>query len=181
MRIISGEARGRKLKPVPGEVTRPTSDRVKEAVFNILQFHLEGRRVLDLFAGTGQMGAEALSRGAREAVFVEQSSAAAEVIRENTRFFDSRAVIRTAEVLRWLEGEHARFDVVLIDPPYGSDLLSKTLNKLFARDLVNAGGFILCEAEKGTALPGAPEPYILQKTYSHGRKMLALYSKGGNR
>jgi 16S rRNA (guanine(966)-N(2))-methyltransferase RsmD len=178
MRIISGEARGRKLKPVAGEGTRPTSDRVKEAMFNILQFHLEGRRVLDLFAGTGQLGAEALSRGAKECVFVEQSAAAGAVIKENTRFFEKRAVIRTAEVLRWLEGDTGHFDVVLIDPPYESDLVSKTLNKIFARDLINAGGFILCECDSDTKLPGTPGPYLLQKTYSYGKKLLALYTRG---
>jgi 16S rRNA (guanine(966)-N(2))-methyltransferase RsmD len=146
-------------------------------MFNILQFHLEGRRVLDLYAGTGQLGAEALSRGALECVFVEQSAAAAAVIRDNTRFFDKRAVIRTAEVLRWLEGEGSSYGVILIDPPYGSDLTSKTLNRIFAKDMVNAGGFILCEADNETNLPGAPEPYLLQKTYSYGRKLLALYTR----
>jgi 16S rRNA (guanine(966)-N(2))-methyltransferase RsmD len=177
MRIISGEARGRKLKPVPGEGTRPTSDRVKEAMFNILQFHLEGRRVLDLYAGTGQLGAEALSRGARECVLVEQSAAAAAVIKENTRFFEKRAVVLTAEVLRWLEGENGKFDIIFIDPPYESALTGKTLGKIFAGDMVNAGGFILCEADSSAALPTVPEPYVLQKTYSYGRKMLVLYSR----
>ncbi len=177
MRIIAGEARGRKLKPVPEEGTRPTSDRVKESMFNILQFHLEGRRVLDLFAGSGQLGAEALSRGARECVFVEQSGAAADVIRENTRFFGKRAEVRVAEALRWLEGVSERFDVVLLDPPYRSRLAEKALRLLFERDLVNPGGFVLCECAKETDLQEPQAPYCLQKIYSYGNKKLMLYTR----
>lgn len=177
MRIIAGEARGRKLKPVPGEGTRPTSDRVKESMFNILQFHLEGRRVLDLYAGTGQLGAEALSRGARECVFVEQSTVAANVVRENNEVFGTRAVVRVAEVLRWLEGQDERFDVVLLDPPYQTQLLKKTLDRLFSRDLVNKGGFILCECASREDAPSAPSPYALQKTYEYGGKKLLLYTR----
>jgi 16S rRNA (guanine(966)-N(2))-methyltransferase RsmD len=179
MRIIAGEARGRKLKPVPGEGTRPTSDRVKESMFNILQFHLEGRRVLDLYAGTGQLGAEALSRGARECVFVEQTAAAAAVIRENTRFFGKRAVIRAAEALRWLDGlqPQEKFDIIIADPPYGPQLAQKTLHKIFTRDMVNAGGFILCETERETDAPAPPEPYALQKIYEYGNKALLLYTR----
>lgn len=185
MRIISGEARGRKLKPVPGGETRPTGDRVKEAMFSILQFHLEGRRVLDLYAGSGQLGAEALSRGARECVFVEQSAAAVAVIRENTRFFENRAVIRTAEVLRSIGGsprempgaarDDEKFDIIILDPPYGTKLAEKTLNTIFARDLANPGGFILCEAERGIIPPVPPEPYHLRKVYDYGSKVLILY------
>ncbi|MCL1806266.1 MAG: 16S rRNA (guanine(966)-N(2))-methyltransferase RsmD [Oscillospiraceae bacterium] len=175
MRIIAGEARGRKLKPVPGDATRPTSDRVKESMFNILQFHLEGRRVLDCFAGTGQLGAEALSRGARECVFIEQSAAAAAVIRENTRFFEQRAVVRVAEAVRWLDGAEEKFDLVLLDPPYGPQLLAKTLNKLFTRDLVNPGGFILCECLADTEPPEAPPPYALVKCYDYGNVRLINY------
>ena len=178
MRIIAGEARGRKLKPVPGEGTRPTSDRVKESMFNILQFHLEGRRVLDLYAGTGQLGAEALSRGARECVFVEQSASAAQIIRENTRFFENRAAVRVAEVLRWLDTTDERFDVVLLDPPYGSQLPRKTLEKLFSRDLVNEGGLLLCETHAGSDILIASEPYRLVKGYNYGDTSLALYTRG---
>jgi 16S rRNA (guanine(966)-N(2))-methyltransferase RsmD len=175
MRIIAGQARGRKLKPVPGEETRPTGDRIKESMFNILQFHLEGRRVLDLFAGTGQLGAEALSRGARECVFIEQSAAAAAVIRENTRFFGDRAIIRVAEALRWLDAVREKFDIVILDPPYGSRLVQKTLDKLFLRDIVNPGGVILCECASDAALPEPEAPYQLKKNYDYGNVRLSLY------
>ncbi|MDR1669718.1 MAG: 16S rRNA (guanine(966)-N(2))-methyltransferase RsmD [Oscillospiraceae bacterium] len=177
MRIIAGEARGRKLKPVPEEGTRPTSDRVKESIFNILQFHLEGRRVLDLFAGSGQLGVEALSRGARECVFVEQSGAAADVIRENARFFAGRFEVRVAEVLRWLESAAGTFDIVLLDPPYQSQLAKKTLQILFRRDMVSPGGFILCECARETEPPEAHTGYALQKTYPYGSKQLLLYAR----
>jgi 16S rRNA (guanine(966)-N(2))-methyltransferase RsmD len=175
VRIIAGEARGRKLKPVPGADTRPTSDRVKESLFNIIQFHIEGRRVLDLFAGSGQLGAEALSRGARECVFVEQSAAAAAVIAVNTEYFGSRAVIRTAEVLRWLESGMGSFDLVLMDPPYGSKLAEKTLVKLFARGAINPGGFIICECGTDTEPVEPEKPFVLKKVYEYGNKRLLLY------
>jgi 16S rRNA (guanine(966)-N(2))-methyltransferase RsmD len=175
MRIISGEARGRKLKTVPGEGTRPTSGRIKEAMFSILQFHLEGRRVLDLYAGSGQLGAEALSRGAQGCVFVEQSQAAASVIKENTRLFENRVIIRTADVLRWLDITEERFDIILLDPPYGTKLAEKTLNKLFMKDMANPGGFILCECNRGTEPAKPPEPYRLKKIYDYGSKVLQLY------
>jgi 16S rRNA (guanine(966)-N(2))-methyltransferase RsmD len=146
-------------------------------MFNILQFHLEGRRVLDLFAGSGQLGAEALSRGARECVFVEEARAAADVIRENTRFFEGRAVVRVAEAVRWLEGENGAFDIVLLDPPYSSKLAEKTLRVLFGRDLVNPGGFILCECAREKTPPEPAPPYALQKVYPYGGKQLLLYSR----
>jgi 16S rRNA (guanine(966)-N(2))-methyltransferase RsmD len=175
VRIIAGEARGRKLKSVPGTDTRPTSDRVKEAMFSILQFHLEGRRILDLYAGTGQLGIEALSRGARECVFVEQSAAAVSVIRENTKLFDKRAVVRAGEALRWLEDSNERFDIILLDPPFGTKLVEKTLNKLFAKDMLNTGGFILCEAGKDAVPPVPQERYRLKKVYDYGSRVLILY------
>jgi 16S rRNA (guanine(966)-N(2))-methyltransferase RsmD len=144
-------------------------------MFNILQFHLEGRRVLDLYAGTGQLGAEALSRGARECVFVEQSGAAADVIRENTRFFEKRAVVIVAEALRWLTGTEERFDVVLLDPPYGSKLAQKTLELVFSGNMLTKGGLLLCECRPDAWTPEPQPPYALRRTYEYGNKRLLLY------
>ena len=122
MRVISGSARGKQLTPVPGKDTRPTTDRVKESVFNILQMMVPGSEMLDLFAGTGQMGIEALSRGASHAVFCDAAPKALSVIRKNiaaARVEDRAEVIGAdfVSALRRLQGR--QFDVIFLDPPYG--------------------------------------------------------------
>ena len=124
MRVITGSARGRRLLELAGGETRPTADRVKEGVFNIIQFDIEGRRVLDLFAGTGQLGVEALSRGAAEAVFVEQRRDAARLVTENLKLtgLADRARVVNGDALSYLAGAGERFDIVFIDPPYADRL-----------------------------------------------------------
>jgi 16S rRNA (guanine(966)-N(2))-methyltransferase RsmD len=129
MRVITGTARGRTLKTPEGDHTRPTAERVKEAVFSIIQFEIEGRRVLDLFAGSGQLGIEALSRGATSAVFIESDKAAAEVVRENlqkTRLEDKATVLQT-DAIAFLASTASVFDIVFLDPPYAANLLQKAL------------------------------------------------------
>ena len=128
MRVITGSARGRRLLELAGGETRPTADRVKEGVFNIIQFDIEGRRVLDLFAGTGQLGVEALSRGAAEAVFVEQRRDAARLVTENLKLtgLADRARVVNGDALSYLAGAGERFDIVFIDPPYADRLWGDT-------------------------------------------------------
>ena len=118
MRVITGTARGRRLKELEGLETRPTTDRVKEGVFNIIQFDIEGRRVLDLFAGTGQLGIEALSRGAASAVFVDQRRDAASIIRENLKLtgLSDRARVVNGEAMAFLSSQRERFDLIFLDP-----------------------------------------------------------------
>ena len=120
MRVVAGSARGRKLQAVPGRDVRPTSDRVREAVFNALGSlgAVEGARVLDLFAGTGALGIEALSRGAGSATFVERDAAAVDVIRANLADLGMSADVVRADAERWLETARAEFDLALLDPPY---------------------------------------------------------------
>ena len=124
MRIITGSARGRRLETLSGEETRPTSEKVKEALFSAIQFDIEGRRVLDLFAGSGQLGIEALSRGASGCVFVDRNPAAVEVIRRNLKAAGlseaSQAVAQ--DVASFLVRPGDSFDVAFLDPPYGSNL-----------------------------------------------------------
>ena len=129
MRIISGTARGRKLKEPQGMDTRPTTDKVKESLFNIIQFELEGRRVLDLFAGTGQLGLEALSRGAEHCTFVDQRREAATLVKENVRLcrFESCSRVMQEESLSFMAACREKFDLVFLDPPYNGDLLEKYL------------------------------------------------------
>jgi len=181
MRIITGKARGRKLKAPLGEETRPTTDRIKESMFNILQFHLEGRRVLDLYAGSGQLGLEALSRGAAECIFVDTGAAALAAIRDNLSHTGlPGGKVIAGDALRFLEGTDEPFDIVLLDPPYGKGLVEKTVETLARRDLVRPGGLILAERAAKDPVYTPPKPYVLQKTYPYGGKALVLYSREGD-
>ncbi|MBR4000315.1 MAG: 16S rRNA (guanine(966)-N(2))-methyltransferase RsmD, partial [Clostridia bacterium] len=151
MRIITGTARGTKLNTLEGESTRPTSDRVKEAVFSMLQFDIEGRAVLDLFAGSGQMGLEALSRGAARATLIDSNREAAEIIIENakkTHLFKQCRVTATdyASFIRGAQGKET-FDLIFLDPPYNTDLLPNALRLLASAKLCAYGAYLICETD----------------------------------
>lgn len=176
MRVITGTARGRKLKTPEGMDIRPTTDNVKESVFNILQFDIEGRRVLDLFAGTGQLGIECLSRGAREAVFIDQSRDAVKIIRENLKTCGFSAPVLQQDALSYLNA-CGKFDLIFVDPPYDAELYEPVLEKINAIDILSDGGIILCEARREKALPEMRAPYFKRREYHYGRVKLGLYSK----
>ena len=176
MRVITGKARGRKLREPKGMDIRPTTDMVKEAVFNILQFELEGARVLDLFAGTGQLGIEALSRGAAEAVFVDGSSAAVKIVRENLKLCGFEARVLQGDAIGYLPSL-GRFDVVFLDPPYDSGLLEKALELIQNVDILNDGGIIVCESRREKALPEAVAPYRKDLSRRYGKVCLTVYRK----
>lgn len=155
MRVIAGKARRLPLKTIEGLDTRPTTDRIKETLFNILQNDVPGSRFLDLFAGSGGIGIEALSRGAEAAVFVEQNRKAADCIRENlktTRLEESAAVMVCDAVaaLRQMEGRQAPFDLVFMDPPYGRDLELEVLSYLKDSHLIHRDTQIIVEASLDT-------------------------------
>ena len=137
MRVITGSARGAKLKTLEGLATRPTSDRVKEAIFNIIQFDIEGRRVLDLFGGSGQLAIEALSRGADYAVLVDQSAEAVKVIKDNLKKvkFDQKASVFQMDYLRYLSTSREKFDIIFLDPPYAEKSLENALQKISEIDM----------------------------------------------
>ncbi len=180
MRVITGSARGMRLQTLDGLATRPTSDKVKEAVFSILQFELEGRRILDLYAGSGQLGIEALSRGAEHAVFVEQSSAAAKIIAANlnhTRLAD-RATIQTIEAMRFLDRCRESFDVIVMDPPYHENLLNVTLQRISEIDILSEGGIIVCERPALLELPSQYRTFTKTKDYRYGKTGLTVYRSG---
>ncbi len=148
MRIITGTARGTKLQTLEGEATRPTSERTKESVFSMLQFDIEGRRVLDLFGGSGQMGLEALSRGAASATIVDQSADAVKIIKANaqkTKLFD-RCVILTKDYKAYLKGTKEKFDIIFLDPPYDTNMLSEAMRIILEQDMLNYGGSIVLES-----------------------------------
>ncbi len=150
MRIITGKAKGVRLMTLEGETTRPTAERVKEAVFSMLQFDIEGRRVLDLFAGSGQMALEAISRGASSAVLVDKSKEANKIIAKNiekTKLGDScRAfAMDYAEYIRRYAGES--FDIVFLDPPYAAGLYAPALRALLEAHMLKPTTLIVCESD----------------------------------
>ncbi len=179
MRIIAGIAKGRKLITLPGDDTRPTTDRVKESVFNIVQFDIEGRDVLDLFSGSGQMGIESLSRGAASATFLDMSPKATEVIRKNLSAtgFSDRARVVTGDALGFIGSQKEKFDLIFLDPPYGTRLFAKTLAAIMSFDICREGGIILGECGADTALPEAAEKYAPGRTYTYGRTLVSLYHR----
>ena len=177
MRIITGSRRGRKLKTLPGDAVRPTPDRVKEALFNILQFDLEGRVFLDLFAGSGQIGLEALSRGARSAVFVDESRAAVQLVRANLALCRLQGDVVQGESLGYLR-TCGKFDLIFLDPPYDTGLLDKALENVVQFDILAEGGIIVCESRREKVLPQLQPPYHLLTERNYGKIKLTLYGKG---
>ncbi len=170
MRVISGSARGKQLSSVPGTDTRPTTDRVKESVFNIVQTYVVGGTMLDLFAGTGQMGIEALSRGASHAVFCDAAPKALAVIRKNiaaARVQDRAEVIGRdfQSALRSLQGR--QFDLIFLDPPYGGELLNSSLKSLESFDILRSGGIIICESSVSDEIR-CPDSMVVRKEYKYG-------------
>lgn len=175
MRIITGTRRGKRLKTLDGSAVRPTPDHVKEALFNILQFNVEGRVFLDLFAGSGQIGLEALSRGAQRAVFVDSARAAASVVEENIRLtgFEDSAKLCRMDFAAFLAQTPERFDVAFLDPPYRTGLLQQALELVPA--VMNRGGVILAEHPSDEAVPDAAGAFIRVKDYRYGKIMLTAY------
>ncbi len=150
MRIITGKAKGIRLKTLDGEVTRPTTERVKESVFSMLQFDLEGREVLDLFAGSGQMGLEAVSRGAAHAVLVDQSKDAIKVIQENvtkTKLSTDCTVWNGAAIDYIRRNTGKKFDIVFLDPPYAANLYAPTLRALQKAQMLKPTSLLICESD----------------------------------
>lgn len=179
MRVITGSARGRKLKGLEGMDTRPTTDKVKESIFNIVQFDVEGRNVLDLFAGTGQMGLEALSRGAARCTFVDLRKDAAALCRENVSLcgFDAVAEVRQGDYLAYLSACREKFDLVFLDPPYAGGLLEKALEAIAKIDIMSTNGIIICESPIEHDLGNLPAPYEKGKEYRYGKIKITLYSR----
>ena len=179
MRVITGTARGVQLKTPEGIQTRPTSDRVKEALFSIIQFDVPGKRVLDLFGGTGQLGIEALSRGAKSAVFVDAGDKACKLIRENLHRckMDNNAQIIRANYLQYLQTCRDKFGLIFLDPPYAEVFLENALKKITEIDILESGGIIVAERPVGKDLPWDFTGYSRSKDYKYGNTLLTLYRK----
>ena len=176
MRIITGTCRGMKLRSLEGLATRPTADRVKEGMFSAIQFEIEGRKVLDLFAGTGQLGIECLSRGAKEVTFVDQSREAIAIVKQNLKSCGFEARVVQSDSIDFLErGE--KFDLILIDPPYATNLIDKALQIINSVDILTESGIIVCESGREKPMPEMNMPYFKCKEYNYGKVKLTTYSR----
>ena len=179
MRVITGKARGIQLKTPDGMQTRPTADRVKEALFSIINFDVPGAKVLDLFGGTGQLGIEALSRGAESAVFVDAREDSCKIIRENlrrTKLEQQSKVIRS-DYLDYLRRCKDRFDIILLDPPYAEAYLENALKCITEIDILQTDGIIVTERPLGKDLPFEYDGLSRSKDYKYGNTLLTLYRK----
>ena len=179
MRVITGTARGRRLKELEGMETRPTTDRVKEGLFSVIQFEIEGRKVLDLFAGTGQLGIECLSRGAAFCDFVDSAPAAMKIVKDNAAScgLTDRAAFHQKDFAAFLAGAKGKYDLVFLDPPYASGNLERALEQIAAIDIVSGNGIIVCETPADHPLPELPAPYEKGRDYRYGKIKLTLYRR----
>jgi len=180
MRIITGLARGKKLAAPSGLKTRPTTDRVKESIFNIVQFDIEGRAVLDLFCGSGQLGLEAVSRGARTCVLVDNDRAAMAAVERNIQScgFEQQCMARLSDASSFVARQNAQsFGLIFLDPPYGGGVLQRALLEIFRFDILQEGGIIVCESVRAEALPEGDSPYRVLKTYEYGNSKVTTYTR----
>ncbi len=179
MRVIAGTAKGAKLNAPKGMQTRPTADRVKEGLFSAIQFEIEGGSVLDLFAGSGQLAIEALSRGAKNAVLVDQDAEAVRVIRENlakTGFSDRSRVLRT-DYRQYLKSASDRFDLIFLDPPYAETDLENALKMISEIDILRENGIIICEKAKDGSLSESFPGLKADRIYRYGTTEIRLFRK----
>ena len=176
MRVITGICRGRKLLEPVGKDVRPTTDQVKEALFNIVQFDVEGRKVLDLFAGTGQLGIEALSRGAAECTFIDSARDSIRLVQENLRRCGLTARVLQCDALGFLKTREM-FDLIFLDPPYGTGLDAKAMEAVKEFDILSKGGIMVCESRPEAVLPEIPAEYGTVRTYRYGKIKLTVVTR----
>ena len=171
MRIISGKYKGKKLNGFNIEGTRPTMDRVKESLFGMIQTYIHGSIVLDLFAGSGALGLEAVSNGAKECYLIDNNIEAIKTIKENSQNFEETLNIIHIDYKKFLKTTDKKFDIIFLDPPYKENQLDKSLRIIEERDLLNENGIVICEYEIG-------EPHTnleLIKEKSYGPKKIKIY------
>ena len=179
MRVITGLAKGRRLEELPGLDTRPTTGRVKEGLFSAIQFDIEGRRVLDLFAGTGQLGIEALSRGAAFCDFVDSAPAALMIVQRNVKTcgFEDRAACHGKDFTAFLTRSREKYGLIFLDPPYASGNLERALELITTIDIMVGNGIIVCESPADHILPDLTGPYEKGKEYRYGKIKFTLYRR----
>ena len=177
MRVISGKARGATLKTPEGLQTRPTADRVKEAMFSIIQFDLPQARILDLFGGTGQLGIEALSRGAGSAVFVDESEKACGLIRENLKRTKLTGQVIRSDYMNFLKNTRGKFDIIFLDPPYAEVFLENSLKMITEIDILQSSGIIVTERSLDKAILPEFAGFSRSRDYKYGNTLLTIYRK----
>lgn len=178
MRVITGIARGKRLATPTGSDVRPTTDKVKEALFSALQFDIEGRRILDLFAGSGQLGIEALSRGAESCIFVDNSRDSINLVKKNleiTGLADNAKVIQS-DFLSFTSRSCDTFDIVFLDPPYAAKMLVDAVKSVLP--LMSDYGMIVCEYPPEVIIPESIGGWGIYRTYRYGKINAAIYRKG---
>ena len=180
MRIITGKYRGKNLFVPEGLHTRPTTARIKESIFNIIQFDIEGRKVLDMFAGSGQMGLEALSRGAESCVFCDTDREALKVIGKNITLCkaEGETKVVTRDAVSYVSAcPKNSFGLIFIDPPYKKGLAEKAIKAVAAVDILQDGGIIICESEKNLSVDFLAPPYRVLKEYVYGITKITTITK----
>ena len=179
MRVITGLAKGRRLEELPGLDTRPTTGRVKEGLFSAIQFDIEGRRVLDLFAGTGQLGIECLSRGAVFCDFVDSARLAMKIVRKNVSAcgFEDHAAFHGWDFAAFLSRCGEKYGLIFLDPPYASGNLERALEQITAIDIVSGNGIIVCESPAEHTMPEPAAPYEKGGEYRYGKIKVTLYRR----
>ncbi len=177
MKVISGTAKGKVLKTLEGLTTRPTIARVKEGIFSSIQFLVPGARVLDLYAGSGQMGIEALSRNATFAAFVDESKEAIDVIKDNIAHCDveEKSKVYNLSADEFLRVNKQKFDIIFLDPPYSESKLDEILPKIF--NLLNEGGIIIAESESTWSLKEEIKGLELNKEYKYSKVKVTKFVK----
>lgn len=177
MRVIAGDKKGRRLVTPEGLDTRPTSDKVKEALFSIIQFELADAEFLDLFAGSGQMGIEALSRGAKFAVFVDESKKACDCIRQNLAATQLAGVseINMKSAEQYLAACRRKFDIAFMDPPYREGLIEPIFERV--TEVMKDSAVIICEIPLGAEIEEEVNGFCLKRRYRYGKTELALFRK----
>ncbi len=178
MRIIAGKYKGKKLASFEGDAIRPTSDRAKEAVFSVLQFELQGKSFYDAFCGSGSMGIEAISRGAKSVLFSDKSIQSCKLTQKNLDSIGERAKVLNSDCITFLERTNERFDIIFLDPPYKSNDGVKALEIIGKRDILNENGIVVYES--GSTFNRPIEGLFLEKSKKYGISEFAFYRKLNN-
>ncbi len=178
MRVITGKARGARLKTLEGLTTRPTAEKAKEAIFSSLFDFVEGKNVLDLFAGSGQMGIEALSRGAKHATFVEQDKKAVQIVKENLENtkLEKQATVAMNDAFAFLKSNFKIYDLVFLDPPYNKGLVVSALEMLSDEQAVADDGIIVCESDDKDVIPESVGCFKMYKQSYYSRTVISYFA-----
>ncbi len=178
MRVITGTLKGKRLNTPENRDIRPTPDRVKEGIFSALHFDIEGRRVLDLFAGSGQLGIEAISRGAESCVFVDSSKEAVGIIKSNIAAckIEDKAKVFQSDFSSFCARSNYTFDYVFLDPPYSAGLITPAIKAVLP--LMSDYGAIICEHPPEVKLETQIGDFYIHKNYRYGKVLVTVYRKG---